>query len=164
MITAKQIIEEYEASRKIGRNYIEIFSNPSQSELTTFKGENIRFIADASSRKVYVANADKVIHYIMKDMLHLKPPSNITVFIFNGVSEIGCSYWLEGEAAKRGQSYKVTNLDQIGALRAYASGNIESEESSAEDAQKVLTELLERDWSWVDKYIEVTPYLRRVKR
>ena len=163
MITARKILEEYEAARKMGGTYVEIFSNPSQDELSFFKGNNIRFIAVASSRKVYVADASKIIHDMMKKLLQLRIPSDSAVFSLSKHAEPCCSDWLEGLARKIGGTYRTYQSDLVGAMQLYATGDY-SLASRKEEARDVLDELLDQNWSWADKYVQVTPYMRQVKR
>ena len=160
MLTARQIIEEYEAAKTVGKNYVEIFSNPTKSELDSFNGEHLRFIADATTKKVYVADAVIAIHYDIKKILRLKVPPSSTKIIYEIKSEPGCSDWLEGMAWRHGDGmYKMLNSDQLFGLQDYSEEG--SEKVPAELAKKVLSELLEKDWSWVDKYIKVTSWLKR---
>jgi hypothetical protein len=84
MITSKQItavLEIYSKSRAVsGEHKVDIYENPTSSDITsifkTAREENrkvgeIRFIADAKSKKVYIADSYYIIHYHMYNTLNL---------------------------------------------------------------------------------------------
>jgi len=144
MITSSQIIEEFEAAKKIGKNYIEVFSNPTLKELIKL-GPEIRFLADDSTKKIYVCDAVIGLHNDMKKIINLEPPNDSITQDFIG-TEISCSDWLEGLSRKRGSVYVMTSSDLL------EFGRFELKQS-----------LFQKDWSWVDRYILVSPYLQRMQ-
>jgi hypothetical protein len=90
MITAKRIIEEYKASFTSQINkYVEIFMNPTRKDLWTC-GSDIRFIADAKEKTIYVWNGN--------DGLHDEARKALSMFGFK-------FHQLPGVASKSGEVY-----------------------------------------------------------
>ena len=96
MITSKQLnnlLEKYSTSRRTSNGYMEVIENPSSSELINIvkaskkaDGE-IRFLADAKTRIVYVFNADLGLHFEARNLLNMGR-SEDTPNILDGVGEV----------------------------------------------------------------------------
>jgi len=142
MITASYVnnlLEEYHALMKFDDLDIPIFVNPTRSEFREV-GSDVRFIADAEEKKVYVWDASKVIHRTMKYFLGLDTVSP-TMF------------W--GEADKRGDNYLCVDSDSI---RTFV--DFYKQDSSY---KRYIDKFLSQDWSWVNKYIDMDPYIQEVR-
>uniref|UniRef100_A0A6M3JMI6 Uncharacterized protein n=1 Tax=viral metagenome TaxID=1070528 RepID=A0A6M3JMI6_9ZZZZ len=68
----KYITEKYHTAFNIDGKYIEIFVNPTSKDIRDIKSDEIRFIAISNIKKVYVWNADKLIHLRMWERLDFK--------------------------------------------------------------------------------------------
>ena len=102
MITTKTILnklldEKYVSSKKTSTGYIEIFENPTNEEIldiakSTKPGElpGVRFVANAESEKLYIANAWASIHSDILKLLHL-PEDYTTPDVICGVADINSS-------------------------------------------------------------------------
>jgi hypothetical protein len=149
MIRARDILEEYSSSFKNRGHYVEIFVNPSRKEMSEI-GSDIRFIADDETRKVYIWDAEKAFH-------------------------LDIYYYSEERFSKTGKSVKIEEdeplysnlLEGIGIRK---SGDYVMIESHALDGfgregfpgtEAFLEDFLGRNWSWVDRYVRVTPYIAR---
>jgi hypothetical protein len=142
MIRASQILkvlsEEYLTRIKSSLNSsasYEVFMNPSQKELREF--DAVRFSADSETGKVYAWQWGEDLHPDVRDKLgiHVSPQDKLG------------RYWsiniLEGVATRRGGRFYLESSDVL-----YNFGYPEE-----------IMLLLSKDWSWVDRYIVVTPYL-----
>jgi hypothetical protein len=155
MIKASDILEEYYSVIPGYGNYIPVFVNPTRSELlqaSQNKSKNksnwfIRFSADAEQEKLYVWSGYLAAHMDARDQLDLK---------CNGHSlEQRCSRIFEGIAEKEGSGFRVTSshcLEAFGEV-------VEERGSKAEKASLFLEDALNQDWSWVDKYIDLSSYI-----
>lgn len=126
------------------RDYIEFFVNPSRSEFTDAMQQSkkqrgfVRFFAFQKNKKVYIWNSE-VIHVnafgqIKKNDPSLKGVSSVSNNILPGVAKPGAGGW------------RMTSSDEL--------------RSEPVMAKKVV----KQDWSWVDNYIKVTPWIERARK
>jgi hypothetical protein len=148
MISAKQIIEAYLTRFPLVHRdgSFEVFENPSFKEMKSADstGLGIRFTADVSTKTVYVWDIDATIH----DNVHL----GLGIRGKGKQISYGWSSLLTGFAERSGSKYVMSGSDMIRSVL-YASLYIPD-----------MLEMLRQDWSWVDRYIAVTPYLEETKR
>jgi hypothetical protein len=146
MITSSQILEEYHALLKTSSISVPVFFNPNRSDFREM-GSDVRFIADAEEKKVYAWDASTVIHRTMKYFLGLDTVSPKM-------------FW--GEADKHGNDYICIASDSF----RIAVENLLFDRRHGNDKsiyQKYVDEFLAQDWTWVDKYIDMTSYIQKVK-
>jgi hypothetical protein len=149
MITAQQILEDYHALYKsrLGENY-PVFTNPSYREMFRELGKTVRFCADSQTKTVYVWEADLELHPFFRRTAGIGcPPESKYKF--------WCDLILEGVAEARGGKYVMMDSDGL-------EGKI-LETGSPNEKQAFTQRVLDRDWTWVNRYVEVTSYLRHLK-
>ena len=100
MITSKQIIklcEEYVTSGKVRNHPVDIFENPTSSDILKLVKSakddqrtinNIRFIADANEKKVYIADAYYAIHDDMYRIIGITTKHDEAPWIFDGLATV----------------------------------------------------------------------------
>jgi hypothetical protein len=148
MITAvsdiTQISDRCFRARTFRGGYVDVFVNPSQSELVKVaskKTNRIRFTADnRSPQKVWVWDASKAIHYEMLPLL-AADRCDVYPYILGGVAE------LQG-----------SNAVMIGWDNFYHLMNV-MDSCSRENVIEFLSKLFSFDWSWLDLYFLVTEYV-----
>ena len=148
MITAvsdiNQVSDRCFRARIFRGGYLDVFVNPSQSELVKVaskKTNRIRFTADnRSPKKVWVWDASKAIHY---EMLPLLGPDRCDVYpyILGGIAE------LQG-----------SNVVMIGWDNFYHLMNV-IDSSSRQNVIAFLSRLFSYDWTWLNEYFLVTEYV-----
>jgi hypothetical protein len=142
VITATQIINEVYLTRITGLDGShEVFVNPSKKELREID-DKIRFSADAKTRKVYAWGAYENMHPFVRIALDI-----------NCSQKLGahwCADVLEGIAHRRGAEYHMMETD------APFMDMIDRKDKFKET-------WFTFDWSWVDSYIVVTPWVERIK-
>lgn len=137
MITAQKIIEEWKTSFKINKILIDVYENPSLSEMAkNFDKEKVRFFASAKKKKIYVWNGNLAVHW---DVYH-----NATEIDFSAMGDYKEGNELEGIAKWNAGRYVMTEAHML------------SWERSGSD---VVKKFFKCDWSWADKYIVITPWL-----
>ena len=157
MITSKQILklaEDYEDRKNIYGKDVLIFKNPTSSDIKEIKSQHftteVRFIADAKSRLVYVWDANLAIHApILKA---LKYPEG----------SIGNSpYLLESLANIVGTKLELTS-SQADDMFYFPSFWVNKRNPIS---QKLLTQLLEYNWTFADRYISnFSSYVDKFRR
>jgi hypothetical protein len=143
MIRSSQILEEYLTLLRQGDTGYTIFVNPDRSELREL-GDDVRFIADAKKKKVYVWNAE-ILHDEIAEFLHL------------GVADPK-KFW--GVATRRGQKYIVNKSDTL----VYLSYIHITPRFSSSVTSGHLLEFLSQEWTWLDRYIEATPFILAIAK
>jgi hypothetical protein len=148
MITAvsdiTQISDRHYKARTFRGGYVDVFVNPSQSELVKVaskKTNRIRFTADnRSPQKVWVWDASKAVHY---EMLPLLGPDRCDVhpYILGGLAE------LQGP-----------NAVMIGWDNFFHVMNL-MDSSSRQNVIEFLSKLFSYDWGWLNEYFWVTEYV-----
>jgi hypothetical protein len=152
MITAvsdiTQISDRQFKARIFRGGYVEIFINPSQSEIikvASKKTNRIRFTADTRSpHKIWVWDASKAIHYEMLPLLG-GDRCDVYPYILGGVAE------LQG-----------SNAVMIGWDNFHHVMNV-IDSCSRENVIEFLSKLFSYDWSWLNEYFLVTDYIEKRK-
>lgn len=139
-MTIKKILEEYHSTITatdsfVGKVTSEIFKNPTQKELATFKAEKyLRFIAISKTKTVYIFNADMLHEYASKK-LRLGYPYGGAIY---------------GEAGLSGGKFYVSDSFMLYHL-------VEKNPSAAK-------KLVDADWKWLDKYLAgIDGFLKEVR-
>lgn len=148
MITSKQIlhiIETYIKSKKVFNLQVDIYENPTSSDITSMiktareevrKFDRVRFIADNNSKKVYVADSYNIIHDHMYTALGMTPNS-----FFN----LSYPNLLDGTATLSSGSFVMTNWDRFG---------MQINKIDLLDTRLWFEKVFSYNWSWVDRYIK----------
>jgi hypothetical protein len=142
MITSSQIIislNEVWVNGLDGRH--EVLENPTKKELREIDNI-IRFSADAKTKTVYAWGAYENMHPLVRIALDIKCPQPI--------GNQWCSTILEGIAHRRGDKYHMTETDAPFM-------------DMINFPNKYKETWFTIDWSWVDKYIIVTPWVNTIK-
>ena len=126
-----------------GEMYIEIFENPSKKELRELTHQyGVRFFADKRIKKVYAWDPRLIHTQALRYLKHKIKPFKTPAEGDNLIA---------GIAEERGGEYHMTQgADVLGLVNSNnLFGNI----------------LIDIDsWSWVDKYIKITPFLKRISK
>ena len=148
MIKATDIIEAYltRLPSTDERDTFEVFKNPTFKELRSAdsSGAGVRFSADMTTKTVYVWDVQCEIHDTVHRELGIKGKGTKVDF--------GWSSLLLGIAEQHGSKYVMTDSDLFRTSLYY------SIHSTAP-----AIEMVGNDWSWVDRYILVTPFLIKMK-
>ena len=153
MITAREIITFLEAYVTSFRNRglpVEVYLNPTEEEMKHL-GSDIRFTAVADTKEIYCWSAYGEFHKKTKEIIGLDCPGH----------EMGhwCSNMLEGIAQKQGKRYVMSRSECFDRLLA---GFHDDEQTKDEiDALKTI---LSYDWRWVQRYIDVGPFVRKYRK
>ena len=150
MITAvsdiTQISDRCFKARIFRGGYVDVFVNPSQSELVKVaskKTNRIRFTADTRSpQTVWVWDASKAIHYEMLPLLG-SDRCDIYPYILGGVAEL-----------------QDSNVEMIGWDNFYHLMNL-MDSSSRQNVIEFLSRLFSYDWTWLNEYFLVTDYIEK---
>lgn len=153
MITSKNIsnlLESYVYSKKVRGGALTIYENPDRSDILSAlkdsyeKSDDIRFIADFSSKKVYIFNGMLGIH---EDGLRLLSMGGETGNYNNPNRILGDAIFWNGMAGV----YKSVAIESHLEIVKYSHNS-----SEVESAKKYLDEILNKNWTWVDKYLRYT--------
>jgi len=118
----------------------DVWMNPEIREFVHIGGV-VRFTADLATRSLYVWNFSAGHH------------SDVSVGMRLGDSA-GSTLFLKGAATKTGDgAYVMSGSDFLQSCVGRMTGS----------ERKFLINLLNQDWAWVDRYIEVTEWLRRCR-
>jgi hypothetical protein len=151
LITSKQIInnlEQYVDARKTSNGYVQIFSNPSKSELNTIVQHSkssssskclVRFIADAKNKKVYVWDAYLAIHDDGRKILNFSTNIMQTPYLVNGVAWIANGKmlgpsWVSTETVIKDSGSKSNPKERMKCL-------------------DYLDQVFSYNWDWLDQHI-----------
>lgn len=156
MITSSQIIrlsEEWFKSIYIRGNVnVPIFKNPSSSdylELKKSKVNEVRFVADNNSRNLYIGDAVTLIHDEIGQASGIDTRSNK----FDEKKLV-----LMGIAALRNGKFVMTESDDL-----FFSFDLLYRQGEKDwrgvDLKKKVLSLVNNDWSWCDKYVQVSSYM-----
>ena len=148
MITSKQVIniaEKYLKGKQYYGNFVDILENPSSSEVTNLFDsktpdflKEIRLIADADTKKVYIWNAELATHNMVQSDIGY-PNLNNKPNLILGMGKLsgGKSIITEWDYSRFYAS--KSNLDFLGRLFSY-------------------------NWSWLSSYINnITSFLNQEK-
>jgi len=136
LIKASHILEEYHALLKTDYVSVPIFLNPTRSDFKEM-GNDVRFIADARSKKLYAWDANIVIHIEVSDFLHLGLCSPTR-------------FW--GYAVKHGSKYVLIDSDELVA-----------KVNNRYYLQHYLDKFFATDWTWIDKYLDASSFFNFIK-
>jgi hypothetical protein len=142
MNKAQQILEKFFKGTK-GRfgSYTEVFVNPTGKELEDLKSttryQEVRFVADPVTHQVYVWDSDAETHPLMMSKLNSKWSSD-TWRTAAGL--------LLGTAKWSGNKFVLEYIDRLEFM-----------------PREKAVEHFRKDWTWVDKYISVTPFMKKYK-
>lgn len=120
----------------------QLWINPDEAELLHLP-DLVRFTADRMTRKAYVWDYTCAMHTDMSVHLGLNDPYSSPNF-------------LKG-ASQRGQD-GIYRMVESHFLKAFKMSHLTREE------REILTNLLDQDWSWVNRYMEVTQWLEPYRR
>ena len=143
-----RISDRHFKARIFRGGFVDVFVNPSQSEIRQVASKNtnrIRFTADVRSPKtVWVWDASKSIHY---EMLPLLGPDRCDVY----------PYILGGVAELQGSNAEMIGWDNFHHLM-----NV-MDSSSRQNVIEFLSKLFSFDWRWLEEYFGVTEYIEKRK-
>lgn len=153
MRTAREIItllEAYVSSFKNKGLPVEVYLNPTEKEMKGL-GYDIRFTAIANSKEIYCWSAHGEFNRPTRNHLGLDCPGH----------EIAgwCDNMLDGVAEKQGKRYVMTRSECFDRLLV----GFHDDEESSEEVEALKT-ILSYDWRWVQRYIDVSKYLRRYRK
>jgi hypothetical protein len=150
LLTAKkisEISEEYFSAKRVRANFVEVYVNPTQSEIISAcskDSKRIRFTANAKNQKVFIWNAMNAIHYDMLPMLG-QEYTDVYPNIIGGLAEV------------QGGKTVMVGWDNFHHIMDVMSS------SSRSNAIEFLTKLFSYNWSWLDKYFQATNYINKRK-
>lgn len=153
-----KIPEKFITSQKIQNEYIEVFANPTLKELKSIAGDDInmgfemadkgepafRYLADDKTKTVY-AWPPYITHetFLRKSNLNLYPQMKV----YEAKTPV-----IIGTAIIIGTKTETISTHFIDLL-------LEDEGFEYEVQERIIS-LITRDWSWADKYVGLTKYLR----
>ena len=154
-----RMIEEYLDRFNVRGESIEVFINPSRKERRDLNVEFIRFFADDDNKKVYVWKGFSAVHGEMMWHLSLNgkdrsypPASGSRVDPFYSNLLVGIAQPMGGGSIEMIDSIPIHRfLDYL------------RPEDRDEKETKTFRNLMSKDWRWLDKYIDASKYLKRVK-
>jgi hypothetical protein len=139
LIKSSQILEEYHSLYKDRYVSVPIFLNPNRFDFKEI-GDNVRFIADARTKKLYAWDASVIIHCKVAEFLGLEKISSPAVF------------W--GYAVSHNNRYVVVSSDELSSrVNIY----------DLKVSHRFIDDFFDQDWSWVNKYIDTSAYFDFVK-
>jgi len=143
------LLEEYHDSFQQFGKYVEVFKNPSKKELKDL-GQEIRFIADAVAKTIYVWEAILATHNdVYREISDDFSKGGVTIHL-DGEEEPLRSCLIEGIAKWRGQGYEM-----------FESHGLDNISTSERKAKKFFEDLLSYEWSWADHFVKITHYLEK---
>jgi hypothetical protein len=111
------------------QRYVEIFVDPTPREMRDM-GKDIRFLADNRTKHIYAWPAFSAIHHEVVDELGLE-----------GARSRGDI--LPGTAEKFGGKYVMTSSEYLQYI----------------DKSGIIDKVIQQEWGWVDRYIEVSSWV-----
>lgn len=153
MIRASSILEAYHGLfRTDYKTTYTVFVNPSSKELRELTSrlndpdvpDGVRFIADNSAKKVYAWEGMYANHDDARRHVGLK--CDPSMWSDDNV----CGSMLDGWAEQQGSRFFLQACDVM--------------EANWSSSVRYRQTIFSQDWSWVDRYIQVTPYLERLKK
>jgi len=135
MSRARNILEKYFTSFRSALGMVDIFINPSKGELREL-GTEVRFIADIKSKKVYAFDASKANHgHVWRRIGDSRDYREPTLLMGSATNGVMTD----------------SHVLRYGHLR-----------PSIHD--QPFPTWSWKDWTWVDKYIKVTDYLKKYRQ
>lgn len=131
-----QIPEKFYTASKTRSIYAEIFVNPSKKEMREVAGPEgqIRFIADAKKGEMYVAS-EEALHYDIMDAIGRPIQRENALY---GIAENDGGTW-------------------------YMIEDITLEDLIYQGEVEIAEDILQNEWGWVERYVEVEGYLDSVR-
>jgi hypothetical protein len=152
LTSIRNISEEYFETFKsrLGVPY-PVYKNPSYKEMLKDLGSWIRFSADYQTKVVYAWNAEMELHPYFRKSAGITVPAGSEFLFWSDMI-------LEGVAEARGGKYMMMASDALeGKIFKVVGGD-------PKRRPLFLKKVLDRDWSWVDRYIKVSPWLDERRR
>ena len=161
MITSKQIIklsEDYFMTKNINGHELLIVKNPTIKEMLEASvftkkviGYNeIRFVADSKKQVVYVWDSALSTHGpVRKSYLSYPEDYRSTPYLVNGVAKVISS------------SAIMDRMDNY--IDTYYSATGDRLKSERKRSYDYLRNMLEQQWSWLNKYIKIDSVLSSIK-
>jgi hypothetical protein len=168
MITSKQLlkqIEQYSDTKNVSGHAVIIFENPTSSDIleisktTKSSPKEVRFIADAKTRKVYVWDAYLAIHREILKQINVK------------YSAMAPPYSMIGEATINGNKLNFKKSDALGNWMDISLGPIPKSltpqqklnwDTDRSNANNEIRNYVNFDWSFADRYINgLNSYLKQ---
>lgn len=149
MIKASSIIEAYMTLLKAKKpeDTETVFENPSFKELKELvdraSGE-VRFMADSQTKTVYAWEGTLWNHHDARQSLKIKCDMS------RWSNRYVCANILDGLAVQDGSKFVMDDSDML--------------DSGFDISVLYRQAIFSQDWSWADKYIEVTPYIEHLKK
>jgi hypothetical protein len=155
MITSKQIIkisEDYLKGQRFGSNYVEVYVNPTKSELLLLSepskknaGEReIRFVINPDERKIYVCDAYLGLHPYLRKMLNLNDDNDMCI--------------IYGEAKYNGSNFTPINLYS-------AMFSMSRIVSKVPQYRNDVERFFKFDWTWTTQYVTgIENYVKSLKK
>jgi hypothetical protein len=151
------IVEEYFSSKKVPGGYLEIFENPTQSEVKEITKKHqekrgigeVRFTADAKLKKVYVWDSWVATHQEARNVIGIKDPPEDTPYLLNGTA------YVEDNNKPKMMTWDDFNFN-INAVpfKNTKPGNV---------AYEFLNSVFSYKWDWLEKYVRCSNLLSRSK-
>jgi len=141
LITSRQIIqvsETYVTAKKVPDGYLQVFSNPTSTELSSITKDKkeIRFIADSKAKKVYVFDSYLATHENVSDLINLRRDDFDLFFGYAKVSGGKATF-------DRSHDFKIVL------------NNVSRNDTYGDHARNFLKIFFNKDqkWEWLDRYI-----------
>ena len=112
-----------------------VYANPTENVLHIL-GNRIRFTADNRSKTVYMWPFSSGHHADVSIGLKLK-------------DSYSCADVFRGAAVLENGEYRFVSSDFLSSFRKYP----------GEDDRQFLIQMFSKDWSWVDEFIKLSPYI-----
>lgn len=153
MITSKQIQKLFEDYSKMGNVRglpVTIYNNPTKSDFLALQKEakelnkkvdNIRYIADAKTKTIYVFNAEFAIHKEVKGILNLP------------IDPLKAPYILNGEATLR--SGTLVPISERSTTISKILSNYLNYPGNKVENSNYLKEVFSYNWDWLYSYVKV---------
>lgn len=148
MISSKFILQRLESFSKSGKVFgrsVDIFENPTSSDLKELSRQSkdfqrslleVRYIADAKKQKVFVFDAELAIHADVRTILDYSTEHYKTSFLLNGEAKF-----------QNGKLYTLPQRNLISKSFFYF------QNYPSQVDKLYLEEVLKYDWSWLEKYV-----------
>jgi hypothetical protein len=160
------ILETYlETVHAYDRSPVEVFVNPSKKELIKDVGKDIKFICDATTKQLYAWN-EKAFHHDVMAALHIQPNKVGTIYYKGRSFDISIDFF-QGYGERSGNTYRITSLDPIDYINDKFKLVAKSSRLDYDDLSRLVTlatSICDEDWSWVDRYVDMTEYMVEFKQ
>jgi hypothetical protein len=117
-----------------------VYANPTESVFHIL-GDTVRFTADNNSKTVYMWSFSSGHHSDVSVGLELK-------------DSYSCPDFFRGAAVMKNRKYRFAASDFLSSFR----------KNPGENDRLFLTHMFSKDWSWVDDFIVLSPYIDKMKQ